>query len=391
MQAHQNTLPADLLGKPHIVLMGGQTLPNIIAARELRARSVRIICSPQTESLIPGFVAACEALGIPADHAPVCASAWSLDGALKSLQSAPASLWQDAVLNYTGGTKPMSAAAMLAAFDQKIPQFYVDGSSIWLTDQHVGIPISTRLGVSDLLIANLIPRVNAFAPNPTAFTHRLSEAPTLNARRISRAIAGRLDGYRNQLVRLKAADAGTVAPEHRDKLLQWLGLTDINPAEVPRLGALLRGQWLEIWAYDFLCQHQVKLGISDVQWSVSIQRPVKPEASEETDLDVALTRDNKLAFLSCKAAASDELFDETFEVAERRRRLGGRRGMGGLLHWHEVTENPKAPANKHQRRAMEAAKFATPPISIFDGKCLRDRNWFLARLQKELFSETAVD
>jgi len=38
--------------KPHIVLLGGQTLPNNIPLRELNATEVRVIHSPETRSQV---------------------------------------------------------------------------------------------------------------------------------------------------------------------------------------------------------------------------------------------------------------------------------------------------------------------------------------------------
>lgn len=56
------SLPAGLLRTPHIALMGGQSQPNIIALRELAATAVRVVCSTQTEPLVPAFLHACKAL-----------------------------------------------------------------------------------------------------------------------------------------------------------------------------------------------------------------------------------------------------------------------------------------------------------------------------------------
>lgn len=385
-------LPSEFMRRPHVILMGGQTLPNIIALREMGASAVRVVCSEQSQPRVESFLQACKSLGFSTDREPLCVSAWSLDDALQTLRGAPPAFWEGALLNYTGGTKPMSTAAVLAAFDRGVSQFYVDGSAIWLTDSHAGIPMQTRLGVSELLIANLIPAVNVFAPNARAFTHRLSGDPSREAIEVARAIGKKFGAYRNKLGSSGAANLGTVPRKLWPELLEFLGLSDALLANIPRCGEFLRGQWLEVWAYDFLTRHRESLGIDDVQWSVGIQRPAtQTRASEETDLDVAFTHDNQLAFLSCKAAAADELFDEVFEVAERRRRLGGRRGLSGLLHWHERNVDSDTPAQKNLTRAMQAARFAFPPVALFDGQCLRDEEAFLNRLNRDLLAGTSVD
>ena len=140
--------------------------------------------------------------------------------------------------------------------------------------------------------------------------------------------------------------------------------------------ALLGSLWLEVWAWSVLHENRAQLGIDDVRWGVTVHRPGGQGA--ETDLDVAFSSENRLHFISCKAAAADGLQDEVFEVEARRRPIGGAFAAGMLAHWHPPAGAAGGDADKCVRRAERAAQYLAVPVRLFDRSHLMDEAKFVA-------------
>lgn len=374
----------DIKSCPHIVIHSGQILQNLLPMMALGASEFLVIHSSSKKP--DGLIQAAKLLGIDCvDHVEI--DYGDVNTAIAKLND-----WRggksnfdfsNAVLNYTGGTKPMSLAAVAAWSDQVKESVYFDSGALYRTKTGQKWAISNKWTVVQLLQANGYADKSS-SPNVSDMPiFQLSSEPSLKMRKAAKRFCSEsymtwLGNTRGKNKRAEISK-GTLVPEN---IVDAIRYAKMELDQVDFKLEFYEAIWLEVWVWDVLTRHKVELGLDDVQHSVQIYRINQQNVSSpETDLDVAFSINGRLGFISCKTSKADELFDEVWEVAVRRAQFGGAFGMGMLVHWHLPAGN-KTLSQKSVKKAVEAASKAKPEVVLFDRECLLNENLFVSQFKK---------
>jgi len=151
-------LAQELTGRPHVTLIGAQTIPNLLPAIQLRPRHAVMI---STRDLEAGNGAAHPAdclrdclhqLGITSERVDV-ESGFDVAGVRNAVREA-LQRHPDAIVNITGGTKLM----MLAAGDAESPMLYLDtlhrAIHVFVGQQRAQFPLTARANLELTLAAH---------------------------------------------------------------------------------------------------------------------------------------------------------------------------------------------------------------------------------------------
>lgn len=369
---------ADIKSCPHIVIHSGQILQNLLPMMALEAKEFLVIHS--SEKRPDELIKAANLLGI-GHIETVEIDSGDVNTAITKLTQ-----WRDgkkdfdlanAVLNYTGGTKPMSLAAVAAFSDQVKESVYFDSGALYRRKTGQKWVIPNKWTVAQLLQANGYAENNAPSNAGGMMSFRLSDDPTKEMRDAAKCFCS--EQYMKWLAQNRDP-SGTFA---KIKIAEALSFAHMEIGQVNFPSAFYAAIWLEVWVWDVLTRHKEYLGLDDVQHSVQIFRIVQNQQNEtplETDLDVAFSINGRLGFISCKASKAEELFDEVWEVAVRRAQFGGAFGMGMLVHWHRPGNS--TPSQKFVKKAVEAASKAKPVVVLFDRDCLLNEALFVRKFKE---------
>lgn len=364
---------------PHIVIHSGQILQNLLPMMALETKQFMVIHSSGKRP--DELIQAAKLLGI--DHV----ASVEIDSDDVNTAIAKLTQWRNgkndfdfanAVLNYTGGTKPMSLAAVAAFSDQVKESVYFDSGALYRTKTGKKWVIQNKWTVAQLLQANGYADKNASTNAGGMMSFQLSADPTKEMQNAAKCFCSQK--YLNWL-RTNRDAYGSIA---KTKYEEALGFANIKMEQVDFPTHFYGSTWLEVWVWDVLTRHKVMLGLDDVQHSVQIFRINQNQQNVtplETDLDVAFVIKGRLGFISCKTSKAVELFDEVWEVAVRRGQVGGAFGMGMLVHWHPPGGN-KTPSQKSVRKAVEAASKAKPELVLFGLECLLNESLFVRKFKE---------
>jgi hypothetical protein len=222
-------------------------------------------------------------------------------------------------INITGGTTPMELGAYKAAREFGVPMFYVD------TDDQVIIhfsPEGEETSREDITVqvsaeVYLTAHGATVSPKPEWGTAVANDAVWLKPYRQMARTLGEAGTRSEQLldaIRLaynKDDKLGSVSNAHDEtrtlarRMAKHDMLADVHDdgenlhfrvVDEVLKREFLAGHWLELYVHD-VC---VRSGeFDDVQISVNIKRPVKPQ-TVENEVDVIVTRRGRLAVISCK-------------------------------------------------------------------------------------------
>ncbi|MBX3746388.1 MAG: DUF1887 family protein [Verrucomicrobiae bacterium] len=273
--------------------------------------------------------------------------------------------WPQAVVNLTGGTKPMAIGAFLAAQSEGRPVLYCDTHQRRFTSMNDRQPlpslpafddVATTLNVETVMAAHGIPISHwKFQTASAALTefgriafelhihHRSAFRDKLPAsgktygeslRAHFRSENGSVPSKRSALQSLlesplptppsepvlaflKAAEsAGLLQRNHQGEFLPGCQPTR---GDVQRVANLLGGSWLELYTLDLLQRAHPRF--LDPHWSV--EPSGSAEASfGETDLVCVDTAHAALRIISCKTSPKQAL-EHLTALSQRRRDLGG--------------------------------------------------------------------
>lgn len=338
---HEGGVFDSLRGLPQVLMASGQSLPSILAMRELGATECVIF---HTKEESPRRLQrACAALGFREIASPIEIPGYDAREVERIARRVRGEWMKDqrrVVLNYTAGTKQMAFGLLrgLGNGDDRGPvagAVYTDrGRTMYA---HRGgrdeqRTVTTRLSVAELLAAHAIVEWDPARRG----VHRIGEmvfrrgaVPTKTDVAVARAIAADVDGFAR---RWQAARTGQHA-RHRDVALDVLAEYGVPTSSPPQNFA--NGDWLEAFAWGALDAARAALNINDLCWSVKVERiDDRGLPSALTDLDVCFASGNNLFFVSCKTEAVENLSDELLAVATRQGQFGGTFGRGMLLHWH---------------------------------------------------------
>lgn len=396
-KAEGNQVFEQLRGLPQILLASGQTLPNVLAMRELGSREYMIL---RTKDVFPDRLrAACASFGFEELAPPVLIESHdalvtervvraAFDGLM---QQRPETRW---VVNLTGSTKLATLGTALAL---GVPGTYAQGlaGAVYYDKGIYAMvpggecmsfqPISRPLSVEEALRANglmPVPTRGLPAPVTNVFTFSIKANPSPEDIKVAREIARDPDRFdtigdvRQGKSELSPQDVQTLAARYV-KESQGEGHLGKKP------GDYFNGLWLECLLYDVLSRSRDELKIDDVQMGVVLHR-TNQNNDPDTDLDVCFTYQNVLHFISCKTDKVEKMLDEVYEVAVRRQQAGGTFGAAGLMHWCELDRlGDKNLA--HAKRAQKAAEQLK--IALLLGDSLHSKQVLMTALRR--FVETA--
>lgn len=318
-------------------LIGGQPMPNVIAALQYRPDRVVCFATERTRSEFEGLRAVLAKHGILAevrivDPYDIGKIAATIERELSEESGG------DWIANITGATKTMALALYRLAQARGIPSVYVvtELGKIYEYPPRGGQEdrdISVRLGVEDYIGAhNLSVNFLSDAQDLTAAARFLGRVGigenagfmgflrwALQDGKVSkdgiRVELGRRLSHAQRQILQGLASAGCIrgfAPK---------GQIEFDVPAVSR--KFLEGGWLEVYAHDLLARSGL---VDDCRRNVKVRN----EQGVENELDVVATKNGKIALLSCKTGnmtrsrkyRGDEVKAWIDDTAERARMLG---------------------------------------------------------------------
>ena len=267
-----------------VLLVGGNPLPNYLAAATLRPARAVLLHSPATASVADRLKKVLqERCGVHSTPWPVgdAASAEAVRQALEALGIGERFGWEGLHLHYTGGTKVMSVHARLALDE------HLGGADASYLDEQ-GALLRFDDGTSEPLQDGLLD------------LHTVAELHGLQAR------------WKSQLPQ--------VDEEKVRKVLGQRTRDALDEEAIQQFGSRRKkkGNWLEWWVAKLLRES----GASEVG-------AVEKEGAGSTDfqVDVVGLRANRLYVISCTTSLGRDRWvmcrSRVFEVALRARQLGG--------------------------------------------------------------------
>jgi len=241
----------------------------------------------------------------------------------KAILCSPRFAGKQLAINITGGTTTMELGAYQAAREFGVPMFYVD------TDDQVIIHLSPggeETGREDITVqvsaeVYLAAHGATISPKPEWGTAVANDAAWLKPYRQMARTLGEAGTRSEQLldaIRLaynKDDKLGCVSSAHDEtrmlarRMAEHDMLTDVHDdgenlhfrvVDEVLKREFLTGHWLELYVYDVCVGSGDEF--DDVQMSVNIKRPVKPQ-TVVNEVDVIVTRRGRLAVISCKTGS----------------------------------------------------------------------------------------
>lgn len=348
-----------------ILLVGGNPLPNYVAARLLRAPDgkVHLVGSTDTLEIAKRLQSKLLSDGIQTD-CPVELKDLSPSGVYKSVSALATSLGGSVGLNYTGGTKAMSVQAYRAVQEHHPDACftYLDARTLSMLvddphhtrDQRIDVSLACSLTVEDIAGLHGI-KFNKYSPDP--FLPEISELLKQDfegQRAWQNWVSQSLYEIKNDRRKLKpssdiralpipareffhelVAAFERLAGKKTARLEEW-----VEPAGFPlnKDGVkdfaewLAGGYWLETIALLALKAIAQACNLNDCGMNYVAN-------NSKFEFDVAATRGFQLFALSCTIDSSDDRCKQKlFEAYVRARHLGGDEARVALVCYHPSPE-----------------------------------------------------
>ncbi len=397
-----------MTGLTLIQLISEQTIQNLLPILRLKPAKLIHLVTPKTASRSSVLLSAAKAAGLNPSLETIQLSA--MPGIPESFNAvadalAKAESEEQAVVNFTGGTKLMSIGAFAAAQTQKVPSLYVDtqdacfvdgGTSREMNNLLTGdwsfTPLRNQLRVDVLGIANGVSRITGgkdWKPMlPLAehlFTHSADEAATHDALHGPGGIFPKGQEPRTPKDWLPVFDHPIALPAEVARLAVEAGLlrpgssasevllpdtsrhemTHLADHHVPdfaaryyqavaplqHAAAFLTGAWWEV----IVCDAAEKGGLfRDLRWSAQVGERNGPDTEE----DILGVDGVELLYINCKrGGAKARLLPLLEEVRARAATIGGSFNRRFLA----VLQPPqgKVAANLHQQAARLGIRLIT--------------------------------
>lgn len=349
----------------HICLLSEQPTPNVcpLLDRTLRANEVVFVVSPQQKDKLRHLEPVLARHQIRINELPIeqpYAGVEAIQQAIETEIQRQRRLGRTVFVNATGGTKPMSIAAHMAAFNHDASVFYVHDDRVEWLYQPSGAPrasleLEERMKLPDFLQAHGIEYCKAgmnVPPGADALLQDLLGSPRAYAQGI-RAL--NYHAARAQGTLRSPLDAGHQDHAALQATLDKFAEHDLLEA---RRGAIAfaseearffcAGGWLEHHALRTLSDMRGELGrkLNDLQGSVQVKSLEKRSAPVRNEIDVAVLYNNRLHIIECKTRVFDDkgqpanadgaATDALYKLATLKRELGGIRAQAMLLSYQPV-------------------------------------------------------
>ena len=282
------------------------------------------------------------------------------------------------LLNWTGGTKPMAAAA-LAASGESMPTIYYDPRLGLMIDQKrfEKVPGSGNLSLGELIELNSSARLTKVGEGAQWSN---SSSALAKAYRSGKHAPYKLDScmfkYRKRIWdrihngpnRLKVPDGTLPQPEmeghpvfgaelehamRKDGLLVGKGFR-------PNLAGIefLHGKWLEgltaLLLKEMMESKQIDVQIHcsfEIEWPiVGMKRRTAPKIPSKNEIDLGFVMNGRLYIVSCTTGGEGILEDHRHEVESLTERLGGTFARPVLVATFSSSENQFLRVNARKKR-----------------------------------------
>lgn len=382
-------LAQDLTGRPHIILIGAQTIPNLLPAIQLRPRHAVMI---STLDLNVGDGAAHPAdclrdclhqLGITSERVDV-ETGFDVAEVRKAVREA-LQRHPDAIVNITGGTKLMMLGAGQAAGDAESPMLYLD-----TLHGAIHVFVGQRRAQFDLT-ASADLRLTLAAHGWRARDYRrFSEEDAKEARWLLETLPEWWAIRR----RLKSDTTPQPFPVESKSMRRFFNhLHESKAARVQyqqEFAALTfvdnrRAKFYagDGWIAAFVAGELHKAGAEEVVTDLKVVPRVAGDAPRlEEEVDVAAIKGGRAAFISCKSSAGQFNHTQLHEWADKASKYGGSFAKSAVVAVYAHKES--VPGRPHPDEEETAEKFrayalaAHSKLFLYDD--LRDHPEALAAL-----------
>ncbi|PXF30854.1 hypothetical protein WH50_13380 [Pokkaliibacter plantistimulans] len=347
----------------HLCLMSDQATPNLTPLLEkgIAPVAVTFVVTPQQKHRLDYFQEVLRPRNIKVemleldsayDHDAMTAL---LDGWLAVQKKAGKSVW----FNLTGGTKPMSIAAHLVAFNADIPAFYIsDNRLLWMnakpvSDDMLPAELASKLSFVTFLTAHGIKVEGTQSiDSPVPWRELIRELCRLHSTYhkvipfLNRLAAMAKPGLTARIDAVLTVDHEQLLKVFEQAgLLSWTRESVTFPDEDARF--FCNGGWLE---HHLMQTVRSSGAVQDMAMSmeVSYVRP-KVRKTVKNEIDVAVLANNTLHLIECKTKrfggnAQDpdsDLSSALYKLATLRKELGGLRCKAMLVSYGPVEEFQK--------------------------------------------------
>lgn len=333
-----------------LLLVGSNPLPNFLAAIILKPESVCLFYTPETAPVKNCLKEAFQKRGNgwKINEKPIKDATDPL-----SIRESFSEITGETHLHYSGGTKPMSAHALIAFHDaggtddqasyldekKGILRFDNDDiEPIDLSKEELGLTIREILGLHGIVVKSIGSERQADPDLPTNEQAKIIASKVLSDPSFAAKLYHKIS---------EMTDSITKARKQPLNISQYIPDLGISIFPVESWGGskyrtwynFLRGGWFEYW-----CGELVKNIAEDGTVSIDIQCKRDDETGREFQIDVALVHGHRLYVISCTTEAEHIPIckNKLFEVGIRARQLGGdlaRAAMVCLLYGKPKNRN----------------------------------------------------
>lgn len=262
----------------------------------------------------------------------------------------------EVLVNVTGGTRPMSIAAHMAAVNTDVSAFYVhDDTVAWLhatsEQSRASVDLQERLKLPEFLLTYGIKITESGAPKLPAGADQITKILLQNPEKYVRGIRS-LNYHASKAEHSLRASLGESDRKFQPLqeilgLFEGKGLLSTSKNEIRFDGEPARffcaGGWLEHATYRCIGDMSATLGsrLNDCQTSVEVEYLEAGKRSPKNEMDVVVLYNNGLHLIECKTryfknSASAELTESLYKLATLRRELGGINARAMLVSYLDV-------------------------------------------------------
>jgi len=292
-----------------VLLVGANPLPNYLAALTLKPQRVVLLFSRQTRDPKDRLKKALEAQRLEAQRIEIVAGDWIVDAtnapSVRNKVSDILKEYEDARLNYTGGTKVMATHARIGFKEAKFSDqraSYIDGSDgVIRFDDGSSRPIPLR--TDQLNLETLVALHGGRDPKPWM---AVQGGPTEDdAHAIARVVL-------------------PPSPEPFDRVAFGrrlnANLVGVPADQWPKVWKdFLAGTWLEVWTAA-----QVRRVLPKAQVFSGVELTRETRTTRTFEVDVVAIHDTRVHVISCTTSCKvKRCKGKAFEAAVRARQLGG--------------------------------------------------------------------
>lgn len=325
--------------KIQICLIGGEVMPNVIGALQYKPDVIKAIATEQTERMAVSFGEALQSTGFHCRvETAVCPDGFDVGRLKQTVLRLEIPENAQIQVNWTGGTKAMSAVAREAALERQWPLVYVNTQQSEFLLEEAGMQRAEGFDLKALGITAMTQIISAGhrVENGITDSDTLRSCAKPSPELIHAALAIQKSRYSKALRRLagqKPVGKGDLDPGLAS-ILESAGLIVSNGADwIPgadhgvrpmpgesveeAAAKFISSGWLEVFIYDTL---SVLFSPDDINWHVTVNRGIRGRMSE---FDILLHQDGRLLVVDTKVdTTAGQLSQQIMHTCSSTLRIG---------------------------------------------------------------------